>query len=73
MEGTVMIPASDYSTLFAARMALIDDMLVAQAIARGLAFRCPVCRIIHPGIFYEREDYRKYCGTACWRRRFENG
>lgn len=64
-----MMPPPDYATLFEARMALINDMLVAQAIARGLAFRCPVCRIIHPGIYYERVDLRRYCGTGCWRRR----
>jgi hypothetical protein len=62
---------STFQDQYDALMAEIDEMPVREALASGKAYRCPRCRLIHPGIRYAHPDHKRFCSTHCFRRRRE--
>lgn len=47
----------------------VGDMSAKKAVKLGLAYKCPTCRIVHPGLRYMHPDHRQYCSTGCFRNR----
>ncbi len=47
----------------------MEGLTVKEALAEGLAQKCPTCGILHAGIRYMHPDHRQYCGTYCFRNR----
>jgi len=61
-----------FNAKYVAAMERIEDMSVRRALGQRLAFRCPVCGWIHPGIKYQNAQHlREYCSTPCYTRRRE--
>lgn len=58
-------PGTTFHETYRERMSLIDDLPVAEALRTGMAFRCPSCAVIHPGIRYVHPDMQDFCSSDC--------
>lgn len=65
------LPGTAFHQLYMERMGQIADIPVKHALRLNLAYKCPICRVLHPGIRYNQEYSRDFCSTACYARRRE--
>lgn len=68
-EGREGRAGSAFRAVYEQRMEQIADMPVKHALRLELAYRCPICRVLHPGMRYSQENSREFCSAVCYSKR----